>query len=101
MTGKADYTAQWKRLRVLNAAYWGGLFFGTILALAIGLTLPPKMKNFVVPIWLVTVLAASAPYQYFRCPRCNKPFFKPNFLSYNGFAQACPHCGLKKWAIHS
>jgi len=46
--------------------------------------------------WLALLAVTGFRHQYFRCPRCAKPFFLGPWS--NAFASRCLHCKLPKWA---
>jgi hypothetical protein len=46
--------------------------------------------------WLAVFAVTGFRHQYFRCPRCGKPFFLGAWS--NVFASRCLHCKLPKWA---
>jgi hypothetical protein len=48
--------------------------------------------------WLAFLIVTGTRCEYFKCPRCGKPFFA-KWWYHNAFARRCLHCGLPKYAL--
>jgi endogenous inhibitor of DNA gyrase (YacG/DUF329 family) len=92
------YEDKWRRLRMWT--YGSYAMFGLGIPIAFVLSFPSfgGANNYFVPCWFGASVLVSGVAASFRCPRCNKPFFKPNFLAYSGWSKKCVHCGLPEWA---
>lgn len=91
------YADKWRRLRNWTYASWAMFIAGITVAFLLSFPSFGGADNYFVPSWFGAWVVLSWVVASFRCPRCNKPFFKPNFLAVNGFAQKCLHCGFPKW----
>jgi hypothetical protein len=101
-----NYDDQWQSLQRRNRLWWL-LFLGLIPAtILIGFAMnliSPGLAERSSPVmfwglWLAALAAVTIYWGEFRCPRCEKRFFRTRMGGVNGFAQKCPHCGLRKWA---
>lgn len=94
---KPTYEAAWndlrKRQRLFFLAWLGGFVCVALLS-------PVKSLPFwIAPtLWLAAFLYTGARWSLFVCPRCGKPFFKPNKWTVDQTRQTCPHCGLQKYS---
>jgi len=95
------YADRWRWLRNWTYASWAMFIAGIPVAFLLSFPSFGKADNYFVPSWFGAWIVLSGVVSSFRCPRCNKPFFKPNFLAINRSAEKCVHCGLPKWANDS
>ncbi len=95
-----EYAAAWDSYR---RRLWGlavATLFGIPAAvLVIVRQLMPDAAGFVLALgilgtWILLWMRAL----WWKCPRCNKPFFA-NSMIRNPFARKCLHCKLPKWAV--
>lgn len=47
--------------------------------------------------WIIWWFVVSTRVGNFRCPRCDRPFFRAQWY-HNSFARKCVHCGLPKYS---
>lgn len=47
-------------------------------------------------IWVAAIIVAGMRWQWFRCPRCGRPFHRRGLFG-NVFSRRCLNCGLRKW----
>jgi hypothetical protein len=92
------YSDKWRQLRAWTYASWMILAVGIVIAFFLSSPSAGKANDYFVPCWFAAFAVVSGASASFKCPRCHRPFFKPNFLAFNGFANQCVHCGLPKWA---
>jgi hypothetical protein len=93
----APYAKAWASLR--RRQRWGviitvvafGLMTAALIARPLGWKLPgsPSLPLVAFMWWLILALG-------FKCPRCNKPFFRKDML-----AKRCANCGLPKWSANA
>lgn len=93
----SSYATAWDNLR--SRQQW---FFGTWLggfAASVLLAQIKFLPFWIAPkCWAVGFFYTANRWISFLCPRCGKPFFRPNSWTTNQFRSTCPHCGLKKYA---
>ena len=92
-----ENASNWNRLRYWYRAFLILLFGGLVPAFLLSFPGFSRQEDIFIPCWMFAVFFTAWKFKSFRCPRCNKPFFRPSFWAYNDFAKTCPHCGLRKW----
>lgn len=92
------YEDKWRRLRIWTYSSYGILGLGILIAFVLSFTSFSRADNYFVPCCFGAYVLVSGVAASFRCPRCNKPFFKPSFLAYSGWTKKCVHCGLPEWS---
>lgn len=92
------YEDKWRRFRVWTYGSYGMFALGIPVAFALSFPSFGNANNYFVPCWFGASFLVSCVAKAFRCPRCNKRFFMPNFLAYSGLSKKCVHCGLPEWA---
>lgn len=94
---KPTYETAWNdlrnRQRLFFLAWIGG--FAVVVLLSTVKSFPQWIP---LTAWLVAFLYTGAKWSLFSCPRCGKPFFKPNNWLIDQTRQTCPHCELQKYA---
>src|SRR5580704_4111680 len=100
MPDQSNYSAAWqdyrRRVTWFFVIWLGGLPVVFILNYAL-----MKVTNSDVPFGVMAIgvivgfLVSAIRLSYFKCPRCNEPFFK-TFFYHNPFASRCVHCQLPK-----
>jgi DNA-directed RNA polymerase subunit RPC12/RpoP len=96
------YFTQWQTYKRRRRLTWIIFFAAPLCVTLIGEPLAKFMDsalpiNLILILWFVVFGAASAYVQYWKCPRCGKPFFFKSWYS-NAHAKQCIHCGLPKWS---
>jgi hypothetical protein len=98
------YAEQWNDYRKRLGLFWSVLLGGTpFVALCIYVLdqiLPGSVSSpatIALPIAvMLTYAVAGMRLTWFRCPRCQNPYFARGLLV-NQLAGHCLHCGLEKW----
>ena len=93
----AQFAAAWQAYRRRRRWFIGVLLVGAgIAALLAALSesfSPGVITLWVIgPPWLICLLVVALRFQFFKCPRCHRPFSNGN-----PFAEKCLHCALPKW----
>ena len=97
----SSYLPVWQTYRRRRNAFIGAVAsYAVLLALV---ALFPRDNLLAAYWWIVAMplfgwfIVAGFRLTYWRCPRCNKPFFTRLFWG-NLFAHRCLHCGLPRWS---
>lgn len=103
-----SYKEKWDDYKKRSRIYWLAVMV-FVLALAIGL--PVAVTKFSPTLFYVYLSALGIAgfaisivgynRSFWKCPRCQKPFFRTpqrNTSIYPIFARHCVNCGLPKWA---
>src|SRR5262249_6658298 len=91
------YSKQWDDLRGRIGTFFICWIGGFIAVGLVGSLIKDKAV-LLFPVWAAAFFISAWRWSLFPCPRCQKPFFKPNNWSVNQLGRSCPHCGLKKWS---
>lgn len=75
------------------------LYFGVLFGLNALFNLFVSRDSLFFLAWIIAALVAVISNRpEFKCPRCNKPFYR-RAAFYNGFTRKCLNCGLKKYDV--
>jgi hypothetical protein len=95
------YANDWERYRhIRNVAIllWLGILpFVWALQLLHHLAVPDEFFGALVVLYFLFWLVSAIRLEFFRCPRCGRPFSLTWWINLSFLARHCIHCGLKKF----
>lgn len=96
--GVQRYAVAWRTLRLVENAFWFALVAGVLVLFVLSFPAFRSADKVFAPCLFMVLAGLNWVATSFRCPRCGKKFYKPNFLALNITTKVCIHCGLPKWA---
>lgn len=101
MESPTTYTTAWRNYRHRRNGFIAAVISLTVLLALVsafpGANLLAAYWWVLAPFLFAWFIVAGFRLTYWRCPRCNKPFFTRLLLG-NLFARRCLHCHLPKWS---
>jgi hypothetical protein len=95
----ADAWERYRKLRNTAVLLWLGILpFIWALQLLHRMVLSEEIFGALIVLYVLFWLVSAIRLEFFRCPRCGRPFSMTWWINLSFLARRCVHCGLKKFS---